>query len=347
MKSYRYIFVFVLCSLFFVPIQAQVVGTDSVSSAFFRDWYQTTDLSHYLDNNNPYTVYETETTGEWNLSEQQVFSIAGNSFKNNKYWFNGMRVDSRSRVGAMLLHTQMDRTSLALDYHDGELSFTDDTTQRASLRLTGNVGNLGGISPGTKQLINTFHKSASERTIDDRPMQNRNHIVGAGTADVTFGINAFDRVYYQHAYFNYGRKRLTAFDHTGISGMFDADYYTAQVDGQIPLRIQNTDRFADRVQTELHYFLVTTGRTDYGSEFLYNANELATHRAYQAGLYASRTFENGGKLTAGLSYELSHWIHDSLSFHRNIMDQDGEGFEPWYPNGQLNSVNISVQYDQR
>ena len=336
-------------SLLLIPysLRAQVVGTDSVSSAFFRDWYQTTDLSHYLDNNNPYTVYETETTGEWNLSEQQVFSIAGNSFKNNKYWFNGMRVDSRSRVGAMLLHTQMDRTSLALDYHDGELFFTDDTLQRASLRLTGNVGNLGGISPGTKQLINTFHKSASERTIDDRPMQNRNHIVGAGTADVTFGINAFDRVYYQHAYFNYGRKRLTAFDHTGISGMFDADYYTAQVDGQIPLRIQNTDRFADRVQTELHYFLVTTGRTDYGSEFLYNANELATHRAYQAGLYASRTFDNGGKLTAGLSYELSHWIHDSLSFHRNIMDQDGEGFEPWYPNGQLNSVNISVQYDQR
>lgn len=339
MIHFKNIGVLALCALCFLPVKAQLVGTDTVSGAFFRDWYQTTDLSHYLDNCNPYTVYETETTGEWNLSEQQVFSIAGNSFKNNKYLLNGMRIDSRSRVGATLLHMQMDRTSLTLDYHDGELFFTDDTLQRASLRLTGNVGNLGGISPGTRQLINTFHKSAAERVIDDRPLKNRNHVVGAGTADVTFGIYANDRRYYQHAYFNYGRKRLTAFDQTGISGMYDADYYTAQLDGEIPLP------FNSKLST-LNYFMVTAGRADYGSEFLYNKNEQATNRAYQVGLYGDMHFDNGGKLTGGLSYELSHWLHDSLSFSRNIIDQDGEGFEPWYPNGQLHSVNLSLRYDQ-
>ena len=64
---------------------------DTVSGAFFRDWYQTTDLSHYLDNCNPYTVYETETTGEWNLGDRKVFSIAGNSFRQTKYHLNGVR----------------------------------------------------------------------------------------------------------------------------------------------------------------------------------------------------------------------------------------------------------------
>ena len=92
--------------------------------------------------------------------------------------------------------------------------------------------------------------------------------------------------------------------------------------------------------------MVTAGRADYGSEFLYNKNEQATNRAYQVGLYGDMHFDNGGKLTGGLSYELSHWLHDSLSFSRNIIDQDGEGFEPWYPNGQLHSVNISLRYDQ-
>lgn len=330
---------YILLSLFlfsFAFAHAQA-GADSVSSAFFRDWYLTTDLGHYLDNSNAYTIYEAETTGEWNLGDQQVFSIAGNSFKNNKYHLNGMRIDSRSRVGSTLLHTQMDRTSMVLDYHDGELFFTDDSLQRASLRLTGNVGGLGGIAPGTREMINLFHKSASERMIDNRPVENRNRIVGAGTAEAAFPIHAYSRDYYQHTYVYYGQRRLTAFDHTGISGMYDAASYTAQLDGEIPLTPN---------PLTLRYFLVTTGHTDYGSEFLYNANEQATSRAYQAGLYATSLFDNGGTLVAGISYELSGWRHDSLSFTRNIMDQDGEGFEPWYPDGRLHSVNLSVRYDQ-
>ena len=331
--------VFSLYSLSLFPYSVMAeVGVDSVSSAFFRDWYQNADLGHYLDNNNPYTVYQTETTGEWNLGDQQVFSISGNSFKNNKYRLNGMRVDSRSRVGSAMLHMEMTRTSMALDYHDGELSFTTDSLPQREIRLTGNAGALGGIMPGTKQLINLFHKSAAERLLDNRPLENRNHIVGAGTMDASFAVKAFDRYYYQHAYVNYGRRKITAFDHTGISGMYDADYYTAQLDGEIPLNSQSS---------ALRYFMVTSGRSDYGSEFLYNANELATHRAYQVGLYMTHRFASGGKMTAGVSYELANWRHDSLSFSRNIMDQDGEGFEPWYADGELHSVNLSLCYDQK
>jgi len=310
---------------------------DTVSSAFFRDWYQTTDLGHYLDNSNAYTVYETETTGEWNLGDRMVFSIAGNSFRQSKYRLNGFRIDSRTMTGHTLLHTGMDRTSLVLDYHDGELFFTEDSVQCQTIRLTGNVGNLGGISPGTKQLINLFHTSAVERTIDDRPMQQRNHTVGAGTVEATFAIPKDGKPYYQHVYAHYGRRQLTAFDPTGISGMYDADHYTAQVDGQIPL---NDDR------SSLRYFLVAHGRSDYGSEFYYNANEQAQLRAFQVGVYGARRFANTGKLVAGLSYEANQLKHDTLSFSRNIMDQDGEGFEPWYPDGRTHSVNMSVQYDQ-
>lgn len=328
----RFILLCTLCSVLCAPLRAEV-GMDSVSSSFFRDWYQTADLGHYLDNSNAYTVYETETTGEWNLGDQQVFSISGNSFKNNKYWLNGMRIDSRSQVGSMLMHTEMTRTSLALDYHDGELFFTDDSVRKSEIRLTGNVGNLGGISPGTSAMINLFHKSAEQRIIDDRPLKNRNHIVGAGTADASFVIKGDGYEYKQHAYFNYGRRRITAFNHTGISGMYDADYYTAQLDGELPYG--------------LRYFMVTTGRDDYGSEFLYNANEKGINRTYQLGLYRTSKFANGGELTGGLSYELAHWHHDTLTFSRNIMDQDGEGFEPWYADGQLHSVNVSVNYNQR
>lgn len=310
------------------------IGTDTVSSAFFRNWYQTTDLGHYLDNCNDYTVYETETTGEWNLGDRNVFSIAGNSFKNNKYHLNGMRVDSRTMPGHTLLHTQMDRTSLVLDYHDGELFFSDDAYQRQQIRLTGNVGNLGGISPGTRQLINLFHSSGEERTMDTRPVDMRNHILGAGTMDATIRIGSFA----QHAYVNYGQRAVTAFDPTGISGMNTSEYYTAQLDGELPL---------ESAIARLNYFVVTQGRTDYGSEFLYNANEQATMRAYQAGLYSTiYPDHNRTRVVVGLSYELQDLKHNELSFSRNLLDQDGEAFDPWYADGRLHSINLSVKCDR-
>ena len=312
-------------------------GVEAVPDTFFRDWYQTTDLGHYLDNCNDYVVYETETTGEWNLGDRNVFSIAGNSYRQNKYRLNGMRIDSRAQTGHTLLHTQMDRTSLALDYHNGILDFTDDSLQHASLRITGNMGNLGGISPGTRQLINLFHSSGEERTMDSRPIDMRNHIEGAGTVDATLAIPAYGKRYYQHIYGHYGRRHITAFDATGISGMYPADYYTAQVDGELPL---NTKLFS------LNYFLVTNGRSDYGSELLYNANEVATMRAYQAGLYGTKHFANNGKLVLGLSYELQQERHNQLNFARNILDQDGEAFEPLYADGRLHSINLSIQYDK-
>lgn len=320
----RWLIAFLVCLSTMARAEAfPVFGVDTVSSAFFRDWYQTTDLGHYLDNSNPYTVYETETTGEWNLGDRNVFSVAGNSFKNTRYRLNGMRIDSRTMPGHTMVHTQMDRTSLALDYHNGELIFRDDSAQRQQIRLTGNIGNLGGISPGTRQLINLFHSSGEERTMDSRPIDMRNHILGAGTLDATFRIGS----YYQHAYVTYGQRAITAFDHTGISGMNTSDYYTAQLDGELPLN--------------LHYFLVTQGRSDYGSEFLYNANEQATMRAYQAGLYYAH-----GPLVVGMSYELQQLRHNELSFSRNLFDHDGEAFDPWYADGRLHSINLSVQYDQ-
>ena len=316
-----------------------VFGVDSVNSSFFRTWYLTSDLGHYLDNYSDYVVYESETTGEWNLGDQNVFSIAGNSFRQNKYWFNGMRIDSRFQAGHTALYTNMERTNLALNYHEGTIHFSDDTLQRQYISLTGNAGNVGGIAAGTRQLINLFHSSGAERTMDDRAINNRNHIIGAGTIEAGFAIPAYGKQYYQHAYANFGWRQQTAFDQTGISGMYTKPYYTAQLDGEVPMR-ENV------VLDHLNYYMVANGRGDLYSEFLYNSNEIAQLNAYTIGLYGTKHFDNQGTLITGLSYALSEVKHDSLEFARNILDQDGEAFDPWYTDGNTHELNWSVQYDQ-
>lgn len=315
-----------------------VFGVDSLSSDFFKQWYLTTDLGHYLDNYSDYVVYETETTGEWNTGDMNIFSIAGNSYRQNKYFYNGMRVNSRALVGHTFLYTNMGQMQYALNYHTGAMYFVDDTTQLQSISITGNMGNLGGISPGTKQLINLFHSSGEERTMDTRPINLRNHIIGAGTLNATFAIPYNGKKYYQHVYANTGWRSQTAFDHTGITDLYTTPYYTIQLDGQIPIPHKTLD--------QLSYYLITNGRGDLYSELLYNHNEVADQQAYTAALYATKSFDNAGKLIAGVNWGLTKIMHDTLQFERNLLDQDGEAFDPWYADGVINELNISLQYDQ-
>lgn len=313
------------------------MGVDSVGSDFFREWYQWGELAHYLDNFSDYTIYEAETTGEWSLPEQNVFSVNGNSFKWNRYYLDGFRLDSRMFAGSMLYHANMMEHSLALDYHRGNLHFMADSTRVSRVSLSGNAGGLGGIAPGTKAILNVQHKSGAERLYKQEALTNRMHLLGGGQVEAVYGIHAFGQTFYQHAYANYGVRRLLKMDYQGFCGTFDTPYYKAQVDGTLPLP-------RNKVVDRLGYIFSAQGRGDTYSEFMFNHNELAQQQSYTLSIYGTKDYGRTGKLTTGLTWALHDIRHQELNFTRNIIDQDGEAFEPWYADGKTNELNWAVNY---
>ena len=314
-----------------------VFGRDSVKAEFFRDRYISSDLGHYLDNYSDYVVYEAETTGEWNLSERQVFSTSGNSFRSNRFYLNDYRLDSRLMPGSTPFRFDMRRTDYVLDYHAGYLRLSDARTQTAELSLTGNTGGLGGISPGTKELINLFHSSGAERTMDNRPLDMRNHITGAGTLSATILV-PYDGVgYAQHVTVDAGQRLFTAFDEKGITALQPSLWWTAQTDGALPLKKNN-------VLDRLNYVINVAQKQDAFSELLYNANETARLTSVFAAAYGGKDFSDGSVLTAGLTWESGLTRHNDLSFSRNIVDHDGEAFEPWYPDGNTHALSLNAVY---
>ena len=92
-------------------------GIEKKSSSFFRDRYQYNDLVHYLDNLNDFVTYESETTGQFNMPDPLIFSIAGNSYRWNKYYLDGFRLDSRFNSGSNNYMPDMYNHSLSLDYY--------------------------------------------------------------------------------------------------------------------------------------------------------------------------------------------------------------------------------------
>ena len=316
-------------------------GVDTISSEWVREWYQWGSLQHYLDNHSDVSVYQVETTGEWANPEPLIVSFNGNSYRWNKYYLNDFRVDSRTQAGDALYTPDLFVHSMAIDYNRGAMYWTTDSVRAQQVRVTGQGGNVGGYSISAKWLQELQEgNSAIKRLADDRPLKNRKHIVGAGEADVTFAIPAQGAKYTQHVYATYGKRRQLRYDYTGIAGTYDADYYRVQLDGQLPIR-------RNAAFDGLYYIVRAGYRGDAYSEFGYNENEAAHQVRHSFSVYGKKDFGRQGVLTTGLTYALQRDQHRQLDFERNILDVDGEGFEPWYPDGHTHELNWAVDYRYR
>lgn len=314
---------------------------DSVNSQWFRDWYQWGELRHYIDNYCDFTVYSSETTGEWATPEPLLFSINGNSYRWNKYYLDGFRVDSRISAGDAYYTPDMFAHSMAIDYNRGAVRWQRDSVRPDHVRISGQGGNVGGYSHLAKWLQELQEgKSAINRRYNDMPLIYRRHLVGAGNVDFSYAIPVKGRNYTMHLNADYGVRRQPKYNQDGIYGAYDEDYYHLQLDGQLPV---DTNKAFDAI-----YYILRAGyRGDGYSEFGYNDNEVAKQLKHSFSLYGTKDFGARGALTTGLTYGLQRDTHHQLEFAKNVLDIDGEAFSPWYADGHTHELNWAVDYRYR
>ena len=175
-------------------MRAQGIGEDA-SAEKFSEWYQTSSLVNYINYISEDMLWESETTGNWARPDRMLFSIRGNSYEWNRFYLNGFRLDSRFLSGSMLYVPDMMQTALHTDAERGVLYLRTLGFERNQLSVEGNMGGLaniggengiGGVSWGTRQLINLFHSSALERL--HKPIEQRNRQLWAGSLDAGFSI---------------------------------------------------------------------------------------------------------------------------------------------------------------
>lgn len=311
-------------------------GNEIKNSAFFRDRYQYNDLTHYLDNLNDYVTYQSETTGQFDVPEMMIFSISGNSHKWNKYYLNGFRLDNRFTPGSTLFKPDLFTHSLKLDYLHSAISFKSDSIIPNSASVKYNFGGLGGISAGTEELIHLFHYTASERLF--KPVEFRNKMKGAGEVIINYAIPSDGKLYNQQFTADFGTRMLVNFDETGISNYYPEDFFRAQLAGEFAFE---TGKLFDNT----NYILNFLQRDNLYNEFYYGQNETARNTTYSFSVYGSKKTFNTD-LTTGFTISNTNVIHNDLNFSRNLIDQDGEAFEPWYPNGNTSEISYSLNFNK-
>lgn len=338
----------VIITLFFSPIivfsqgvtHTDMTGEADIPASFFREWYHRSDLVYYLEALSDHTIAETTTYGQWWIPERLAIAIEGLPSTANRYYIDGMRTDDRFQVGSSLYVPNMQQYNLRINTHTSQLYFSLDSISRDYVQATYNVGQLSNGEPawGTKEIFNISHRSPMESADTYKHITDRRHIIGAGTLDAAYTIkNAKGNGYRQHVYAAYGRRNITREDHQGLvldNPLYHSDYYKVQADGQLPIP---TNTVFDYIGYRMNF----SGREDGGSELLYNYNEVYDHKNYSGMLYAK-----GKHLTTGLNWSTNLVAHDNQEFRKNILDQDGESFEPWIADGKTHELSWAVNYQQ-
>lgn len=316
------------------PLQiTSVYGIDSLKNTNFKTWYHKGDMIHHLENLDDHFIVETHVTGQWGLPDRLVFATEGLPFYNNKYYINGFRVDDRFQPGSTQYIPNLEMYDGQVNTHTAQLYFEPIQVNKYVGEFTYNFGQItkGNPAPGTAQMIHWFHRTAIESADTYKHITDRMHFRGAFNTEHTFVLK--DQ-YQQHLYVHWGDRYTTKLDQCGLilsDPLYDANYYKVQGDGELP----------HRKLEHLYYRFNFAGQDDAGSNFLYNYNEVYTLRNYTASVYGTKR-----GLTTGVTWATNTVEHNDLCFKRNIIDADGESFEPWIPDGQTHELAWSVNYQK-
>lgn len=314
---------------------------DSIPAEFIRDVYSNGDFVHYIEALHDNTVYQGNHSGQWSNADRLLFSINGNPYYMNLYYVDGIRLDDRFNPGSTLYVPNIEHYNFTIDPSGSKICFSRDGKDSDYLMFQGNIGGIGGISPGSNRIIHIFHRAGWEGAYKpELSIPYRPHIRHAFSLETYISNTLKNGVKYDHhVSTEYGSRALPKYDADGImdqSPIYNSPYYKIQLDGKWHIN--------GKYLWEAGYYANISGKKDYNSELYYNWEEVARLFTFSSTIFAKK---HGLKydLNTSLTYSLNNVKHNNINFGRNIVDQDGESFEPWLPDGNTHDFSWFIRYE--
>lgn len=316
---------------------------DSVSASFIRDVYHNGDFVHYIEALNDYIIYEGNFSGQWSTPDRLLFSINGNPYNMNRYYYDGIRLDNRFAPGSTLYVPNIEHYNMEIGLATAKMQFTHDDKDSRYMLFQGNVGGLGGISSGSEKIIHLFHRAGWEGAYKpELSIPYRPHIRHAFTFESSFyHPTRWDTPADYHIYATYGSRAISRYDADGLmedAPLYNSPYYKVQFDGRFKLN--------GEYLRQAGFYANISGKKDDNSEIYFNWEEVSRLTTFSATLFGKGAV-NGNELSTALTYNLNNRKHANLCFDRNVIDQDGESMEPWEPDGTTHELTWFVGYEKQ
>lgn len=326
-------------------LQFQKYGIDTVSAEWFELCLHSGSLAEYLEKQSEYVDFYGQTDGTWANGDLMLFSVQGNSYRMNRFYRDGFRIDSRFMPGVSAYKANMMYHNLVFDVHQSKINMESIINDDAD--FVSGLFDMSGLFGGPD--ISTYAGSSGYGFYP----KDRSYSLASG--ELEFQLNVEDRKtvrYYRtfrhHAYADVGYRRMVSQNGNNQTGYVDKLNFHVEADGEIsmPSRMRKIER-RDMVRM---YYLVSASRMPAGQQLGFNLNELYTQDYYTASVYFRSPEWNQDKYrlfglrrpswTMGVTYGLGR-TSGIKNFSRNMIDLDGLGFEPWTPKGMNHELSYA------
>ena len=294
------------------------------NSSEFDSKYLNNSLIHFLDNSYDNVYYHLESTGDFSAPDPYVIAFLGSSYKWNNYTFDKHRINQLTRPGNALYRPQLNQLNLNIDHQKRKIDFlTHGISDQINFQF--NRGELGGRVPWADWWINELagHPSSFQRMPVEIMHRKR----------MNYQFNG--EYIRKHASIHGQKHSMTSFD---IGSRRHATHgFEGPVDfmDESFIRVQNFSKFPMKNDSMfMHIMSSFNRRNKYFAEFHFEENETATNNELSVSAFLTHK-----RLQTGINYTISEIEKNNPGFSRNIVDQDGEGLEPWYASGSTNELS--------
>jgi hypothetical protein len=307
-----------------------VFDNQKVTNAFIRNYYLSTNTKQYLDDYQEFVIYQIETTGNYSLIDPYFFSINGNSYKWNKYYFNNHRINDIYFCGNALHQLSLFDNSLQIDGCNTGLYFKGDSESIRIFEMSWNHGGLGGPAPFSENLIHLYHRTARENMYTNILHQRK--INDAYSFQLKSAYQFKNESYPITISLDKGSRLFPDFNEFGLKSVYPENYLKFYSVAELPL--------GNERDAKTYLMFSALRRTNLFAENYYNKNETAGLNSYSASIFRNRVKPRNNR-NGGINLSLKQINHQDATFSRNIIDQDGEGFEPWYPDATVFEISYA------
>jgi hypothetical protein len=292
-------------------------------------------LSAFIDQYEDDAHVHLSTNTGYDLPNPYLISILGSAPAWTRYTYNNIPIDNPLRSGDSRYHFNVHQTELLISNTSNVISLLPKYDGNNLLQTNFSFGSIGNRVGFADWFINNIsgHESARQREIFDislRPKIN-------WQSQLDFHHN--NTKYPSRIQLSAGSRKHIDQNFLGKNIGFDENFLTAYAHFVLKKELA-----ADKNESGI--LLGTKYRSHDMAEFNYALEE--TRAAYEwHTTYYSNQISTNKKRNFSLHFDFQNFNKNTLNITRNIIDQDGEGLEPYYVDGSQYAITSNYSFSNK
>ena len=296
-------------------------------------------LDLIIENYYEFGVGHQNAVGPFTAPDMEAYSLMGEDFRWLQFYDQGFNISDRFFSGASLHKLELNEQDVWIHPIFAQIHVKSLTNQRQLAGFDLGTGFFGNddLQQGSR-IYNFFlndllKKGGAGQPIDrypDTPTSRKRNRYHLETTYNSFFEKEKGFLYIKNLN-QFGTRKFNTFDFWTVNGSYDEDYVLSQ---SLLDWVPKVEPVSSLGFTGISARFTHLTRSHLYAERYYSKEETAHLDSDALSLWGNLKYQNL-VWTPGISFSRKKIQHNTPNFYRNLVDQDGMGFQPWYPDADI------------